>query len=311
LEAKSKVQTRLPDSCVLLGGQPRSGTTLLSSILRSSKDHFQAFELHIRKPSFVVGLKGRYTRRIFSEMGLPEAEYDNIVLNTDKSKMNLGSWVGPKEEVSAEPLSGFETNNFQSELNDRAILITKLMRKTADIAGKKKWGFKILGDIIYAKYYASIWPNAIFILMIRDPRDHALSVMQLNEQRVARNQPNFYDDFKSVANGWARTIKEGRKVLTENGIKFCEVKYEDLVTNTQNELAKLSKILDLNLQDAHNFYQTEFIARHTKRFKHHNNLLNPINSNSVGKWRKLMTSKEATVFKETAYDLMYELGYLE
>ena len=69
----------IPDHCVLLAAQPRSGTSLLTSMLRTSGALLQAFELHVRKPSFVVGNDGRYTRNILKQTGLPAEEYDRIL----------------------------------------------------------------------------------------------------------------------------------------------------------------------------------------------------------------------------------------
>lgn len=54
METKSEVQTGFPDSCTLLGGQPRSGTTLLSSIMRRTREHFRTFELHIEQARSAV-----------------------------------------------------------------------------------------------------------------------------------------------------------------------------------------------------------------------------------------------------------------
>lgn len=310
METKSSVPTGILDPCILLGGQPRSGTTLLSSILRASRGHFQAFELHIRKPSFLVGLNGRYTRNIFKELGLPPEEYERIIKSFDKSKMNLGAWVGPKEDVSAEDLSGKETINFEDEFIARGCLVSFLMRRVAQLNRAKTWGFKILGDIIYADRYSQVWPNAIFILMLRDPRDQALSVMKLNDQRSMRGQQNFYDDYTAVANGWRETIQQGIKVLRALGLSYIIVRYEDLVSNPQTELDRLSKAVGFDLMEGLDFHKQNFIQNHTRRFKHHHNLKNPINTGSVEKWRREMTVNELKLFEDLAGDVMAEFGYL-
>lgn len=310
MEEKSEIQTSLPDPCTLLGGQPRSGTTLLSSILRNSDNHFQAFELHIRKPSFIVGLQGRYTKRIFSELGLPESEYDSIINSYDLSNMNLGAWVGPKEEVSAEALTGNETQNFVGELIARGQIVTLLMRKTAQLNHSQTWGFKILSDIMYADIYRKVWPNARFVLMIRDPRDQAISILKLNTQRTSRNQSNFYDDIKQAALGWKKTIKNSRHILKNCGIPWFEIRYEDLVFNPHKNLELLGNFLGIDLMVGVNFQDKKFVKAHTKRFKHHNNLLNPINTGSVGRWRELLTKSDLRVFDDTLGDMMQEFNYL-
>lgn len=309
METEGKIQTGLSDTCILLGGQPRSGTTLLSSILRSSKDHFQAFELHIRKPSFVIGLNGRYTRNIFIELGLSEEEYNHIVQDTDTSSMNLGAWIGPKEDVSAEQLTGKETNHFPEELQARATLVTKLMQCVVGLHGKRTWGFKILGDIIYANHYAPAFNNAYFILLVRDPRDNALSIMKLNSQRSVKGQQNFYNDYVEAAQGWVKTIVQAKNIIASHGLRFIEIRYEDLVTDTENVLNRLSGWIDIDLSNGLNFYKQDFIERQTERFKHHDNLKNPVNADSLDKWRCNMSAEEIAIFREHAGILMDKFDY--
>lgn len=312
MEAARGISTSLPDPCILLGGQPRSGTSLLTSMLRESDALFQAFELHIRKPSFVVGNGGNYTRNIFKQLGLPPEEFDAIVrLQKDAAgSMNLGAWTGPKEEVSAELLTGNETSEFERELQARGVITTHLMRRVADLAGKNRWGFKILGDIIYADKYASVWPNACFVLLVRDPRDHALSVMKLNAQRAARGQQLFYADYNQVALGWSKTIGDGEEVLTKNNLRHIVVRYEDLVQKPDATLAALSHTLDLDLSRSKEFHKSDYIKEHVQRFKHHDSLRQPINADSVGKWKSEMSHAEAAVFEQVAGDLMAKHGYL-
>jgi len=311
LEAADRFPSGVSDSCVILGGQPRSGTSLLTSLLRESAELFQAFELHVRKPSFVVGNKGNYTRNIFAQMGLARDTYDAVCQSHASSyeAMNLGSWVGPKEEVSAEPLSGKETGRFEHELAARCSLVASLMKQTALAAGKNRWGFKILGDIIYAPHYAHALPNATFILLVRDPRDHALSVMKLNAQRQARGQQLFYEDYRAVARGWKQTIGEGRRVLEAHGLRHIVLRYEDLVADPEAHLKLLSEKLDLDLSAALDFHKKDYIALHTARFKHHDRLKEPINTASVGKWRSELTAEQARVFAEEAGELMARYGY--
>jgi len=280
-------------------------------MLRTSDDLLQAFELHIRKPSFVVGNEGRYTRNILKQTGLPAEEFDRL-LDEHRNllpRMNLGAWTGPREEVSAEPLTGRETDDFADELLARGHLIAAAMRRASALEGKQRWGFKILGDVIHAKQYASAFPRAQVILLVRDPRDHALSVMKLNDQRKDRGQPLFYESYRDVALGWLQTIRDGRLALEASGLDYVTMRYEDLVREPKTEMRRLEEMLGIDLVNADTFYKAEYIEAHTRRFKHHDNLKNPINADSVGKWRSKMSSEEAGVFLEIAGSEMEYWGY--
>lgn len=310
MEAEGQVRAGLPGSCLLLGGQPRSGTTLLTSILRAAPGHFQAFEMHVRKPSFVVGLDGRYTRNIMKGLGLPPEEYDRIVRAADRRAMNLGAWTGPKEEVSAEPLTGRETNRFAEELAARATLVRSLMERCATLAGRRSWGFKILGDVRFADVYAAAFPGAAFLLLVRDPRDQALSLLELNAQRSARGQPPFYEGYADAAAGWRDTIATAREVIRRAGLRAVETRYEDLVQDPGRELSRLGDALGLDLAAGLERRTDETLDAHARRFAHHGNLLNAINPRSVGKWRAVLSTEDQAVFQGSAGDLMREFGYI-
>lgn len=296
----------------MLGGQPRSGTSLLTSILRTSDDLLQGFELHIRKPSFIVGNNGRYTRNILEQLGLPGDEFDRIVEDHRDlcAHMNLGAWTGPKEEVSAEPPSGRETQDFAAELRARGELVSALLRRAAVLGGRSRWGFKILGDVIHAEQYAAVWPEAVVILLVRDPRDHALSVMKLNEQRAARGQPNFYDSYDAVARGWLHTVRDGRLALEASGLRHILLRYEDLVSDPTTLVMRLGKALSIDLTKGLEYYRQDFIDTHARRFSHHENLRNPIDPSLAGRWRERMSDADSEVFLRTAGDEMAYWGYV-
>lgn len=309
MEEEGQVQAGIPDACLLVGGQPRSGTTLLSSILRATPTHFQAFELHMRKPSFVVGLDGRYTRNIFSQLGLPPDHYDATVETHDTKPMNLGSWVGPVEEVSAEPASGGETSRFREELRARAELVSTLMRETAAVAAAESWGFKILGDIVHMPEYAHAWPNARVVVLVRDPRDQISSVLALNEGRRARGQAPFYPDVTAAAEGWVRTYTDGTAALQSAGTPHVILRYEDLVDETAATVDRLGDWLSLDLRAGLDFKDHSFVADHQSRFAHHPRLTQPIDQSSVGRWRTALSEDQVADILMVTTPLMTRFGY--
>ena len=51
------------------------------------------------------------------------------------------------------------------------------------------------------------------------------------------------------------------------------------------------------------------MTQHTNRFKHHDNLNRPINSDSLEKWRSQMSEDDIGIFEEIAGPLMQHYGY--
>ncbi len=309
MEAPLRFPTGLSSRPVLLAGQPRSGTSLLTTMLNMSTDLVQAYEIHIRKPSFINGLDGRYTYNILQQFDLERADFDMILSQHDLDKMNLGAWCGPKEAVSAEALTGWESNDFVNELFHRGCLVNDFMEHVAHIKNKSRWGFKILGDVIHISEYAQVWPNATVILLVRDPRDHALSIMALNELRKKRNQDVFYNSYSDVAMGWLKTVDYGLKKIEESGLHHLVIRYEDLVFDPIKTCNRISEELSVEMSRATNFYQSELVEKHVSRFKHHDNLQKPVNANSIDKWRSAMSASDQAIFSEIAGDVMTTYGY--
>ena len=98
--------------------------------------------------------------------------------------------------------------------------------------------------------------------------------------------------------------------MSKNNIPHITIRYEDIVLSPETTLSKLENTLDLDLSKSKDFYKSEFIKDHLQRFRHHDNLQNPINANSVGKWKLKMTEEEVSIFKETAGDVMEKYDYL-
>lgn len=311
MEAKGPDVAGVSRACILLGGQPRSGTTLLASILGSAPGHVQAYELHVRKPSFVVGLEGRYTRNLLTELGLPSETYDRIVGTWDTSRMNLGAWAGPVEEHSAEPVTGSETERFEEELVARCELVEALMAALCMHVGSRSWGIKILADVAFADKYAKAWPAARVIHAIRDPRDQALSVLGLNEQRRERGQPPFYESVRDAAEGWRQNLLAGREAVRRAGLTAVEVRYEELARRPEAVLQDLEERIGLDglVASVDAFHRSAVVQKHARRFRHHDNVLRPINTSRIGKWKTAMEPEDRAAVAEICGDLMTELGY--
>ena len=309
MEAKSRIHTGIPDACILVAGQPRSGTTLISSVLRSTPGHLQAFEIHLRKPSFVTGLDGRYTRNIMRQVGLPAQDYDEVLAATDVTDMNLGAWSGPAEDVSAEPLTGRETHRFEPELRARGQLLSVLMRSAAHRTGATTWGFKILGDVVHMETYSAVWPNARVLLVVRDPRDQISSLLAMNEARQARGQLPFYPDVESAAAGWANTYRVGMDALKRTATDHMVVRYEDFVSDPTGTALRIGGWLELPVTEGLDFQDSAFVMSHKARFSHHQQLDQPITPSSVGRWQSRLTEDEASAIARIAGELMHRMGY--
>lgn len=128
-------------------------------------------------------------------------------------------------------------------------------------------------------------PNAKLLIMARDGRDSAISMAT----------GGWHPDIQTAIDRW-RYFTD----MTLNAMKACPkkqylvVRYEDLVTNFQQELPRIFEFFELDKASV------DIIVKDP--------LLKP-DSAAMGKWKTQMSEAEKKYFKETCSELMTELGY--
>ncbi|NDV27497.1 sulfotransferase [Desulfovibrio sp. JC010] len=311
METKSGIPASLSGTPVLIGGWPRSGTSLLTAMLGCAPGHVQGYELHLRKPSFVTGLSGRYTRNIFSSLGLNGEEYDAVCAGIDLTPMNLGAWTGPVDFVSGEEATGLETGNFSGEFFARAYLADRLMNRLAELQQAGSWGFKILGDAAYAEEYSRVWPEARFVMIHRDPRDSLPSTLKHLMPQLCAEDGDNSSGLRRLAEDWLFTVTSWLKFSARPDVQSMDIRYEDLVTLPGEILEGLASFLQMDLSGALDFYCTDDTARQAGRYDHLAGLRRPLHADGIGSGRRGLSSGEEAAILDVCADTMSILDYVD
>ncbi len=167
--------------------------------------------------------------------------------------------------------------------------------------GKTRWGDKTPAYISHIDRLAAIWPDARFIVLVRDGRDVALSVMKV---------PFGANNVWAAARSWATAIRSGRQAERRYPGRVLTLRYEDLVSRPTEEVPKICAFLSLG-------YDPSMLAiEQTDRAKvaedqagWFTNVWAPITTAAVGKWRTEMTPHQQQVFESVAGEELRELGY--
>ncbi len=291
---------------IFIGGDGRSGTTLLSVILDSHPDLAVAPELHFKGPEDL----GRYVLECIEllEHGDARVSGKNLSKNPDikpgvqfvhravragVSKEELRSIIIAQLDVTKTELATFA---------DRCAVIDAMGRSNACKAGKKRWGLKIMREIRDVRRYASVWPKARFIHIIRDGRDVAAS-------QILEHSSWGYGDIERAAAGWIRVVRDSRE--NSKGIPMHEVRYEDLIADPETTLRAVLEFLDARWDDAvlrhhemkHALFETTVRHPSTKA------VVQAINPRAVGRYQRDLTAQQIETFNEIASDYLSELGY--
>jgi Sulfotransferase family len=132
-----------------------------------------------------------------------------------------------------------------------------------------------------------LFPEAKYIHLLRDPRDVALSTIQMG---WAGNVLFAVDRWIEAETSWDRLALKVEKS------RILEIKYEDLVSKPQDTLRVVC-----------NFLNIEFDGAMLNYFRHSS--YEPVHANSVRKWKKTVKPKELAVLEHKMSALLLDRGY--
>jgi len=276
-------------------GATRSGTTLLRLMLDAHPEVGIPSETHFFHKLIKRGERRRLTPELMADTIITHKRWGDFRLDPDDLRVRLGA---------VEPFN----------LSDGLRAFYGLY---AEKQGKTRWGDKTPGYLRYMRRIEWVLPEARFIHLIRDGRDVALSVLPMNWGP---------ETIIEAAELWVERVTLAR----ENGTTvqhYMEVKYEDLIADTETELRRVSDFLELPWDAAVLDYHERAEERLKEkardlprkasrgdqpaaaRMASHAMARKPPDPKRIGRWRTEMSREDRAAYESVAGDLLAELGY--
>ncbi|HET6656994.1 MAG TPA: sulfotransferase [Gaiellaceae bacterium] len=276
----------MPERPVIIGGCPRSGTTLLRTML------------HVH-PEFAIPRETRFVleawrrRTLFGDLRKPD------------NRRRLAGWIFTGEKTHANRL-GLDPTEATERLVAAPPTLGSLLAECfvmfSEKQGKPRWGDK---RPVYALQIAAIFdlfPSAHFIHIVRDPRACAASARKLN----------WYDgNIVPSVQYWEATLKAVAAMRPRLAAdQLLEVRYEDLVCEPQTTLRRITRFVgaasdESTLESVLRFHEQE--ERLSPRF--HPNLRRPLDVSRVSAWAERLSDEEVAFIEETTAPLMNAWSY--
>jgi len=265
---------------VFVVGSPRSGTTLLYHTLLSSG----CFAVY------------RAETEIFSTIAF---RFD--FSGAKGLQRLLDVWI----RSDLFQLSGLDAGQFRSrilgECHSSGDFLRIFMESIARQQHVDRWAEKTPDHLLYAAEIKKTIPDALFIHIIRDGRDVAASMGALGYIPVLP-----WDRRReALAAGlyWEWLLGQGRKAVKALGQDYLEVRYEDLVTNPQPTLDRISSFIgcDLNYERI----QQVGIGAVLKPNTAFPDSKDPF----IGRWKTVLSPAIARRLEEMIGPTLRELGY--
>ena len=270
-------------------GRERSGTTLLQLLLDNH-------------PNVVIPTESPFVRHLYNKHHTRRAWNDEEILSFYNDLLEepyLSLWNIDRKKLKNDLLSLGADASFSSLC--RTVYFQSL-------SAKDKSEVRLIGDknpqySLFIPQLLKVFPNARFIHITRDPRDQVMSMMKVNFEKKI---------ISSLAYRWKffnRTIEEQRK---KNPGQFYTVKYEDLVSDPENQIKAITDFLGIPYTEAmlNTSGRAEFYLNSKALVKeHHESLVKPIDAGMIYGWKKRMNEKNVEMIDAVTGPYAEGLGY--
>ena len=259
-------------------GVNRSGTTLLRVILDRSSG------IAIPEESRFIPLLARRHR----------GEIDPAAFRDDLRRIHeLVRWKLDPEDVALRP--GMAT----------AEAISSVFETYAAMHGKPRWGDKTPMYMRHIPLLERLFPSAVYVHLIRDGRDAAVSFMQMPPGTYTRTwaHPSGPAGF---ARQWVTEIRSARALGRRVGpTRYLEVRYEELAAEPDRTVRAVCDFAVLPFDDS----MLEYAGDVDVSGKPHHSRLALRPTAGLRDWRIELSRDAARAFEAVAGDLLDELGY--
>jgi hypothetical protein len=271
------------DAPIFVVGNDRSGTTMLRLILDRSA------ELAIPPESMFLVDFAPIRRR--GGLGDPAAA----------RRFLARVWSHPKVRRWRLPSGPPELPEGLDHEQAYRFCVESPFRAYAEAQGKPRWGDKTPWYVHHVEELLAVWPEARFVVLVRDGRDVALSVGRM---------PWGPNNAWSAARWWAAGIRAGAEAMRRHPEQVMQVRYEDLASDPAPLAQRIAAFCGLS-------YQADMLAiersQEAKVLEDQRawftNIWAGINTAPVGKWRTQMDGRSQRVFLSLAGRELEELGY--
>jgi hypothetical protein len=215
----------------------------------------------------------------------------------------LEVWLQTKLFRAAHIDSAPLLQRLDSECRHAGDFLRIFMEQICRAQGVARWADNSPEEMLYVPRIKQLFPDALFVHIIRDGRDVAAS---LNKQGWIRPLPG---DQRLMASGlyWEWIVRKGREYGKALGNDYYELHFEDLVARPHQVLASLGTFLDHNL-DYERILAAGIgsVGQPNTSFPQESK---KADFNPVGRWKKNFSPAELSHFEELVGGYLQELGY--
>jgi hypothetical protein len=265
---------------ILLVGMPRSGTKLLREMLNNHS--------LIDIPSFESHFIPYFSRRIDRYGDLTEFTAFKR-LYEDMTQFAFFHKLSQHEDFSLDARQWY----LKAGGGSFGHIVETFYIDHAHRKGKRVWGDKTPFHLVHLPMLKKLFPEARFIHIIRDVRDHCLSARKAWHKNYYRSAQRWTDYI-------SKCRQDARQIPTRG---YLEVQYEQLIDSPAETMEKVCAFIGVSYEE-----RMIKLIRPTENMGSARGQVGILNKN-YGKWKGRLSVKQIDKIEKICGPLLAELGY--
>jgi len=219
----------------------------------------------------------------------------------------LQTWLHSKgfrrTGLDAEQLS----ERILDECRNGGDFIRVVMDAVARSQHAQRWAVYDPDNVLHIARVKRDIPNALFVHIIRDGRDIALSLKKMGGFTPLPWDRNQTDSLVATSLYWKWMVQQGRAHGRKFPADYVEIRYEDLITNPHETLAKLGAFIDHELD--YDRIQSAGLGRLSETNSSFREESVKEKINPLGRWKERLAHADVAAIEATVGDCLQENGY--
>jgi hypothetical protein len=193
------------------------------------------------------------------------------------------------------------------ECHSGADFIRVVMDSVAEKQGAQRWAVYDPDNVLHIESLKAGIPNALFLHIIRDGRDIALSLKKMGGFSPLPWDRTETPALVATALYWEWMVRNGRRGGGKFPAHYIEISYESLIVNPRETLGKLGPFLN------HDLNYDQILKSSLGRLSESNSSFRDENSaekvNPVGRWKQRLSPVSVAAIEAAVGDCLEECGY--
>jgi hypothetical protein len=275
------------NSPVFVMGCHRSGTNLLYDMLLSSG----GFAIY---RGYLPIYKALIPR--FGSMANPD----------NRSKI-LATWLRSKGFRRTGLDAAQLTPRLQNDSRTGGDFIRIVMDSVADSQHAQRWAVYDPDNVLHMQRVKADIPNALFVHIIRDGRDIALSLKKMGGFTPLPWDRSETRSLVATALYWKWMVQQGQEYGRQFPADYIELRYEDLIMEPQQALQKLGAFIDHDLD--YGRIQQAGLGRLSETNSSFREEGGREKINPLGRWKERLSETDVAAIEATVGDCLEANGY--